>query len=198
MGVIHPTAEIDPGAIVDPTASVWGLAHIREGASVGPEVVIGRGAYVGPGVSIGGRAKIQNYALLYEPAVVEEGVFIGPGVILTNDRHPRAVRPDGAQKTAEDWEAVGVHVCQGASIGAGAVCVAPITVGAWALVAAGAVVTRDVPAHAAMMGAPAAQVGWVGRAGHLLQAGGSTLKCPVTGDTYVVVDGSLQPQDARR
>jgi acetyltransferase-like isoleucine patch superfamily enzyme len=128
--------------------------------------VIGRGAYLGPGVVVGDRCKIQNHALVYEPAVVADGAFIGPAVVFTNDLNPRAVTPEGRLKSAEDWEPVGVVVEEGASIGARAVCVAPVRIGAWAMVAAGAVVTRDVPAHALVAGVPARQVGWVDEAGN--------------------------------
>ena len=193
MGLVHSTAEVDPTALVDPSAVVWGLAQVRGGATIGPEAIVGRGAYVGSGVAVGARVKIQNYALVYEPASVEEGAFIGPGAILTNDHHPRAVLPEGGLKSATDWRAVGVTVGRGASIGAGAICVAPVRIGAWALVGAGSVVTRDVPAHALVVGSPAWQVGWVGRAGHrLVQDTSAALwRCPVTDEAYALSDGLL-------
>lgn len=128
--------------------------------------------------------KIQNSAMLYEPARLADGVFIGPGVILTNDRHPRSVTPEGAQKTAADWIAVGVSIEYGASIGAGAICVAPITIGEWATIAAGAVVTADVAAHAIMAGVPAKRIGWVGRLGVPLHKDGPLWRCPVSGEIY--------------
>jgi len=105
---------------------------VREGARIGDDCIIGRGAYVGAGVVLGNACKIQNYALVYEPARLGEGVFIGPAAVLTNDQFPRSVAPDLSLKGAADWEAVGVTIGDGASIGARAVCVAPVTVGRWA------------------------------------------------------------------
>ena len=130
---------------------------------LGENCVIGRGAYIGTGVRMGDHCKVQNYALVYEPARLGDGVFIGPAVVLTNDTYPRAVNPDGSLKSADDWEPVGVTIGTAPSIGARAVCVAPVTIGAWAMVAAGAVVTTDVPPHALVAGVPARQIGWVGR-----------------------------------
>lgn len=182
---IDPTADVDPAAHIDPTARVWGLAQVRADAVLGANVIVGRGAYIGTGVTVGANAKIQNLALVYEPAVIGEGAFIGPAVVLTNDLRPRAVNPDGSQKSAADWDAVGVSVGRGASIGARAVCVAPVTIGEWAMVAAGAVVTRDVPAHALVAGTPARQIGWVSRTGdRLVQNAEGTWRCPVTGHTF--------------
>ena len=126
-------------------SSIWHLAQVREGAVLGENCIVGRGAYIGTGVQIGNNVKIQNYALVYEPARVEDGAFIGPAVVFTNDHFPRSVNPDGSLKSGHDWEPVGVTVREGASIGARAVCVAPVTIGRWALVAAGATVVRDVP-----------------------------------------------------
>jgi len=188
---IDPGAEVSPDASVDPTAVVWAHTMVREGAVVGARTSIGRQSYVGPGVTIGADCKIQNHALVYEPARVADGVFIGPGVVFTNDRLPRAITPTGAQKTAADWSAVGVVVGRGASIGANATCVAPVEIGEWAMVAAGAVVTRDVPAHAIVGGVPARRLGWVGRSGQLLVVDGELLLDPETGDRYRESDDSL-------
>ena len=181
---IDPSAEVSADAVVGPGTRVWGLAQVREGARVGGGCVIGRGAYVDTGVVVGEHVKVQDNALLYAPAVVDDGAFVGPGAVLTNDQHPRAVTPDGAPKAGGDWQRVGVHVCAGASIGAGAVCVAPLTVGRWALVGAGAVVVHDVPDHALVAGNPARQVGWVGPAGHRLEERDGRLVCPVSGATF--------------
>ena len=187
-------ADVDDRASVGDGTSIWHLAQIREDASVGRDCNIGRGAYVGPGVRLGDRCKLQNYALVYEPAVLGDGVFVGPAAVLTNDEYPRAVTPDGRLKDGHDWTAVGVTIGEGASIGARAVCVAPVTVGRWALVAAGAVVTADVPDYALVVGVPARRVRWVGRAGvPLLDEGNGSFRCPTTGDRYQETDGRLTP-----
>lgn len=183
--MIAASADVDPTAKVGADTTVWELAQIREHAVVGPESTIGRGAYIGVGVRLGTRVKVQNYALLYEPAVLEDGVFVGPAVILTNDAYPRAVEPDGRPRGADDWDAVGVTVREGASLGARAVCVAPLTIGRWAMIAAGAVVTADVPDFALMVGVPARRVGWVGHAGlRLRRTTGDGWECPRTGELY--------------
>lgn len=190
--MINESAEIETGASVHPSASVWQFVHVRSGASIGESCVIGRGAYIGPGVRIGLKSKIQNYALIYEPAIVGDGVFIGPAAVLTNDTYPRAVNADGTLKSPHDWKPVGVIVHDGASIGARAVCVAPITIGRWAMIAAGAVVTRDVPAHALVAGVPARQVGWVSKLGtRLIELSDGRLACQQSGETYRIGQSGL-------
>jgi UDP-2-acetamido-3-amino-2,3-dideoxy-glucuronate N-acetyltransferase len=192
-----PGADVDPGARLGRGTSVWHLAQIREGAEIGADCIIGRGAYIGPGVRLGQRCKVQNYALVYEPAWLDDGVFVGPAAVLTNDRYPRAVTPEGSIKTAGDWEQVGVKVRYGASIGARAVCVAPVTVGSWAVVAAGAVVVADVPDFALVAGVPARFVRWVGRAGiALAPAGDDRFRCPRTDAVYKQADGTLREETA--
>jgi UDP-2-acetamido-3-amino-2,3-dideoxy-glucuronate N-acetyltransferase len=192
---VHDTADVDHRAAIGVGTTVWHLAQIREHARLGRECIVGRGAYVGPGVIIGDRVKLQNYALVYEPARLEDGVFIGPAAILTNDPHPRSVDVDGQLKRPDDWDAAGVVVRQGASLGARAVVIAGRVIGRWALVAAGAVVTRDVPDFALVAGVPARQVGWVGRAGQrLAEAGPGRWCCPRTGEFYECAGGVLVPR----
>lgn len=189
---ILSSADVDDRARIGARSTVWHLAQVRERAEVGRGCVIGRGAYIGAGVSLGDHCKVQNYALVYEPAQLDAGVFIGPAAVLTNDVYPRAVMPDGSPKTGEDWDPVGVHVHEGAAIGARAVVVAPVAVGRWAMVAAGSVVTRDVPDHALVAGVPARQIGWVGRAGRRLVEGPpGTWLCPDTGEHYRETAGGL-------
>jgi UDP-2-acetamido-3-amino-2,3-dideoxy-glucuronate N-acetyltransferase len=183
---IAESADVDPRAQIGEGSSVWHLAQVRENAVLGTNVVVGRGAYIGTGVSVGDNCKIQNYALVYEPARLAAGVFIGPAVCLTNDHYPRAVNADGSPKSGSDWEAVGVTVEEGAAIGARSVCVAPVTVGRWSLVAAGSTVVKDVPAFALVAGVPARRIRWVGKAGVPLEATdeAGVWVCPKTGDRF--------------
>ncbi|WP_310052356.1 acyltransferase [Arthrobacter ginsengisoli] len=194
MKTIADTADVAETAVIGDGTRIWHLAQVREDAAVGSNCNIGRGAYVGPAVVLGNNCKLQNYALVYEPACLADGVFVGPAAVLTNDLHPRAITPDGTLKDADDWVAVGVTVGKGASIGAGAICIAPAVIGEWATVAAGAVVTRDVAAYAIVAGVPARQAGWVGEAGHPLKDdGGGHWLCPATGRRYVETNGQLTP-----
>lgn len=192
MRTVAPSADVDESATLGDGARVWHLAQVREKASIGRNCVVGRGAYVGVGVSVGDNSKIQNYALVYDPAQLGRGVFIGPAAVLTNDTYPRAVEADGQLKSGADWEPVGVTVEEGASIGARAVCVAPIRIGAWASVAAGAVVTRDVLPHALVAGVPARHVGWVGYSGVPLRQDSGRWICPTTGEEYRERNGGLE------
>ena len=191
---VQPTAQVDESAEIGAGSSVWELAQIREKARLGEGCVIGRGAYVGTGVRMGDNCKLQNYSLVYEPAELGNGVFIGPAVVLTNDHNPRSVDAEFKQKRGGDWEAVGVKIADGASIGARSVCVAPLEIGRWAMIAAGAVVTKDVPDFALVVGVPARQIGWVGKSGvRLVEREGEpgVWECPKTGELYRETDGTL-------
>ena len=188
---IADSADVAENAVIGDGSKVWHLAQIRENAVLGRNCIVSRGAYIGSGVVIGDNVKIQNHALVYEPARIEDGVFVGPAAVFTNDHFPRSVTPDGSLKSGHDWEPVGVTVREGASIGARAVCVAPVTIGRWAMVAAGSTVTKDVPDFALVAGAPARQIGWVGRAGLRLERiddTGEEWLCPSTGVKYRVTD----------
>ena len=196
MTKIEYNADVSDQATIGRECSIWHLAQIREHARLGDGCVIGRGAYIGPGTVLGKNCKVQNYALVYEPAVLADGVFIGPGAVLTNDLNPRAINPDGTLKSSTDWDSVAVVIEQGASIGARAVCIAPVTIGAWATVAAGAVVNRNVPAHALMAGVPARQIGWVGTAGFKLIQEGEFWVCPKTKEHYRQTSAGLELDQA--
>lgn len=183
---IAASAVVDETAEVGENVAVWDLAQVREGARLGDQSSLGRGVYVGPRVQVGANCKIQNYALVYDPAVLEDGVFVGPAACLTNDKFPRAANPDGSRRDAAQWEPVGVVCRTGASIGAHAVCVAPVTIGRWATVAAGAVVVDNVPDFALVAGVPARQIGWVGPEGVRLRPGKNAGEwvCPATGARF--------------
>ena len=157
---IAPSADVAESASIGDGSRIWHLAQIEEGAILGTSCIVGRGAYVGPNVRIGDNVKIQNYALVYAPGELQSGVFIGPAVVLTNDLNPRAVDVNGRPKKSDGWTPAGVLVKEGASLGARAVCIAPVTIGRWAMVGAGAVVVSDVPDFALVVGVPARQIGW--------------------------------------
>lgn len=170
---IHPTAVVSEHAVIGDDTKIWMNVQIREDVRIGRNCIIGRNTYIENGVTLGDNCKVQNNALLYHEAILEDGVFIGPGVILTNDKVPRAVNPDGSLKSADDWHAGKIHIRRGASVGAGAVVLTDIEIGAWAIVAAGAVVTQNVPAHALVMGVPARRIGYVCKCGERLTAQGA-------------------------
>lgn len=195
---VHPTADIETEVVVGARSAVWHRAQLRNGARIGSDCVIGRDAFIDEGVVIGDRVKIQNGALLYHGVTVEDGVFIGPGAILTNDRYPRAITSTGDLASADDWTVSPITLRTGCSIGAGAVVVAGSAVGEYAMVGAGAIVTRNVPAHALVAGNPARRLGWMCACGSRLvdvQAKpanaaprpGAVLPCPTCGREYVYV-----------
>ena len=158
---VHATADLEADVTVGPRTSIWHRAQVRVGARIGADCVIGRDSFIDESVVLGDRVKVQNLALVYHGVTVEDGVFIGPNAILTNDRYPRAITASGELARADDWQVSPITLRYGCSIGAGAVVVAGTDVGRFATVGAGAVVTRDVPDHALVVGNPARRLGWV-------------------------------------
>jgi len=165
---VHPTAEISPEAHVGAGTRVWRQAQIREHAHIGNTCNIGKGVYIDAHVRIGSCVKIQNHVSIFEGVTLEDGVFVGPHVCFTNDLLPRAITPDGQLKGADDWKITPTLVKYGASIDAGSVVLCGVTVGQFALIGAGSVVTRDVPPHTLVFGNPARQHGYVCRCAHRL------------------------------
>jgi UDP-2-acetamido-3-amino-2,3-dideoxy-glucuronate N-acetyltransferase len=158
---VHDLAIVEDDVTIGPGTRVWANAHVRRGARIGAGCVIGAGATIDIGVRMGDHCKVQNAALLYHGVELHDGVFIGPGAVLTNDRRPRAIAASGAPLGDGDWTLAPIVVEEGASLGANSTVVAGTRIGRWALVGAGAVVVRDVPPFALMMGVPARQAGWV-------------------------------------
>jgi UDP-2-acetamido-3-amino-2,3-dideoxy-glucuronate N-acetyltransferase len=168
---IHRTAVVEDDAEVGAGARVWHFAHVRSGAKVGEGTVLGKSVYVDTGAVIGARCKVENFVSVYSGVILEDEVFVGPSVVFTNDRHPRA---------SGDWEVVPTLVQRGASLGGNATVVAGVTIGPWASVGAGSVVTSDVEAHRLVVGNPARVIGWVCRCGHRVPDGPGT-ECPSCG-----------------
>jgi UDP-2-acetamido-3-amino-2,3-dideoxy-glucuronate N-acetyltransferase len=158
---IHSSAEVSNAAQIGDGASIWHQAQIREHATIGSDSIIGKGVYVDAGVQIGHRVKIQNYVSVFHGVTIEDGVFIGPHVCFTNDLRPRAINSDGSLKTAEDWSVAETRVQYGAAVGANATIKAGITIGKWAMIGAGSVVTRSVPDYGLAFGNPARLRGFV-------------------------------------
>ena len=184
---IHPTADVAPDATIGPGTSIWNQAQVREGARIGARCIIGKNVYVDAGVVIGDDVKIQNNVSVFHGVTIEDGVFVGPHVCFTNDRVPRAVNPDGTLKTDADWEVSPIHVGYGAALGANATILPGVTIGRWAMVGSGSVVTRDVAAHELVAGNPARRLGSACPCGQPLRDddGGEFVgPCPRCGATF--------------
>ena len=182
--VIHSTAEVSAKAQIGSGTRIWHLVQIREGVVFGQNCIVGKDVYIDFGVKIGDNVKIQNSALIYHGATIEDGVFVGPQVCLTNDRMPRAITSDGHLKGNDDWIVGPILVKYGASLGAGSLILPNVTIGRFALVGAGAVVTRDVPDHALVVGNPARRVGYVCHCGRKMVQQGKAWHCSVDNWTF--------------
>ncbi|MBN1658851.1 MAG: N-acetyltransferase [Anaerolineae bacterium] len=167
---VHPTADVSPRANIGDGTSIWHEAQVREGVSLGEKCIVGKGAYIDFDVQIGSNVKIQNRASLYHGVTIEDGVFIGPHVCLTNDKLPRAVNADGSLKGADDWQVSPILIRSGAALGAATVVLPGVTIGRWAMVGSGSVVTRDVPDYGLVWGNPARLHGYVCPCGRRLEA----------------------------
>ena len=158
---IHPTADVSPKAEIGDGTQIWLFCQVRDNAKIGTNCIFGKGVYVDNDVVIGNSVKIQNNASVYVGVTIDDGVFVGPHVCFTNDKVPRAVNADMSPKGAHDWKVTPTHVKAGAALGANSTIVCGITIGKWAMVGSGSVVTKDVPDHALVLGNPARFVAWV-------------------------------------
>lgn len=190
---VHPSAIVDDGAQIGNDSRVWHFVHVCGGARIGAGVSLGQNVFVGNRVVIGDRCKIQNNVSVYDNVMLEEGVFCGPSMVFTNVHNPRALveRKDEYRNTL-------VH--RGATLGANCTVVCGVTIGAYAFIGAGAVVTRNVAEFALMVGTPARQIGWMSAYGERLDLpleGGAETTCAATGDHYVLKDGHVYRKEAR-
>jgi UDP-2-acetamido-3-amino-2,3-dideoxy-glucuronate N-acetyltransferase len=179
---VHESALVEPDVVIGAGTMIWHHSHIRTGATIGERCVLGKGVFVDAGVDIGSGVKIQNNVSVYRGVHLADEVFVGPSAVFTNDRFPRASSPD--------WEVVDTWVRHGASIGANATLVCGIEVGAWATVAAGSVVTRNVAPHELVAGNPARRLGWVCRCGRVLARTTGELSAATCGDCGEIFEGS--------
>ncbi|RQB75638.1 acyltransferase [Pseudomonas aeruginosa] len=176
----HDSAIVDEGAQIGDGSRIWHFVHVCAGARIGKEVSLGQNVFVGNKVSIGDRCKIQNNVSVYDNVILEEGVFCGPSMVFTNVHNPRSL-------IERKSEYLNTLVKRGATLGANCTIVCGVTIGSFAFVGAGAVVTSDVPSYALMVGVPARQVGWMSEYGERLDlpvSGKGKATCPHTGDTY--------------
>jgi UDP-2-acetamido-3-amino-2,3-dideoxy-glucuronate N-acetyltransferase len=178
---VHPTAEVSPAAVLGDNVKIWNWVQVRERARIGDGCILSKGVYVDFDVEIGANCKIQNHASIYHGVTVEAGVFVGPHVCFTNDRFPRAVNPDGSPKAAADWTVTPTRVREGAAIGANSTILPGVTVGRFAVIGAGSVVTRDVLDFSLVVGNPARRLGTVCFCAHRWNGGAPCASCGFSG-----------------
>ena len=188
---IHPTAEVSDAAIIGDGTSIWQHVQVREDVIIGQDCIIGMGVYIDPGVRLGSRIKIQNYVSVYRGVTLEDGVFIGPHVCFTNDLRPRAINPNGTLKDIDDWRLTSTLVAYGTAIGANSTIRCGVTIGRWAMIGAGSVVTKDVPDYGLALGNPARLRGFVCPCGSSLEyihRDGDSVKagCPDCGESITI------------
>ena len=188
---VHPSAIVDEGACIGKGCRIWHWVHICGGARIGKGVSLGQNVFVGNRVVIGDHCKVQNNVSVYDNVTLEEGVFCGPSMVFTNVYNPRAL----IERKNEYRDTL---VKKGATLGANCTIVCGLTIGEYAFIGAGAVVAKDVPAYALVVGVPARQIGWVSQYGEQLDlplTGHAQAACPHTGERYVLTNGQCQLAD---
>ena len=186
----HESAYVDEGAEIGAGTKIWHFSHVMKGAKIGARCVFGQNVNIDGGVVIGNNVKVQNNVSIYTGAVIEDDVFLGPSCVLTNVTNPRS--QINRHRLYEQ-----TLIRRGATVGANATIVCGTTLGRYCFIAAGSVVTRDVPDYALMMGNPARQKGWMSRHGHMLKNPDKTgvMVCPESGYRYQLVDGRVHCLD---
>jgi UDP-2-acetamido-3-amino-2,3-dideoxy-glucuronate N-acetyltransferase len=174
----HETAVIDPGAKIGSGTSIWHFSHVMDGALIGADCSLGQNVFVASDVTIRDHVKIQNNVSIYAGVTLEDEVFCGPSMVFTNVRNPRSAFPKGIDEYDRTL------VCHGATIGANATIVCGTTIGPWAFIAAGAVVSLDVPAHTMVAGVPARPIGWACRCGERMRDRPDRIICEACGRVY--------------
>jgi UDP-2-acetamido-3-amino-2,3-dideoxy-glucuronate N-acetyltransferase len=184
---VHSSSVVGENVKLGRGTKVWHFCHLMEGACLGDDCVVGQSCFLAAGVVLGNRVRVQNHVSIYDGVVVEDDVFLGPSCVLTNVKNPRAeVRRGGHyEKTL---------LRRGCTVGANATVVCGVTIGSYAFIGAGAVVTRNVPDYALVMGTPARHVAWVGRRGLRLSKPNEdgVMRCPESGEAYLLSDGRVQ------
>jgi UDP-2-acetamido-3-amino-2,3-dideoxy-glucuronate N-acetyltransferase len=183
---VHESSYVDEGAKIGKGTHIWHFSHVMPGAEIGENVSIGQNVNVGGKAKVGNRCKIQNNVSIYDCVELEDEVFCGPGMVFTNVYNPRAF-------ISRKHEFRRTLVRRGATIGANATVVCGVTIGRYAFIGAGAVVCKDVPDYALMVGVPARRVGWICQCGVNLELDGHAARCTACDGTYQLADGVLQP-----
>ncbi len=183
---VHESSYVDEGAAVGKGTKIWHFCHVMSGAEIGERCSLGQNVVVMPGTKIGNNVKIQNNVSIYEGVVLEDDVFCGPSCVFTNVTTPRS-------HVSRKGEYATTLVRRGATIGANATVVCGVTLGAYAFIGAGAVVTSDVPPYALMVGVPARRVGWMCQCGERLHLTDGQARCDRCGDAYCEREGRLEP-----
>ena len=187
---LHPSAIVDDGAVIGEGSRIWHFVHVCGGANIGKDVSLGQNVFVGNEVTVGDHCKIQNNVSIYDNVHLEEGVFCGPSMVFTNVYNPRSM----IERKSEYQD---TFIRKGATLGANCTIVCGVTVGEYAFIGAGAVVNKDVPAYALMVGVPAKQIGWMSEFGEQLEiplSGTGSCVCPSSGHTYRLIDGKVSKE----